>query len=83
MTRRHRVEEYSIIRKHHTIIPQISVRIFVFPSVRLSVCPSISTKTVRTVHFTLCQCIARNPTMCILYLSLYGCVQIIQLNDFV
>ena len=59
-----------------------SVRLYVCPSVRLSVCHSISTEIVRTVHFALGQCVARNPTMCIFCLSLYGCGQGIQLNDF-
>ena len=40
------------------------------PSVRLSVCPSISTETVRTMHFALGQCVARNPTMCLFSLTL-------------
>ena len=53
------------------------------PSVRLSICPSISTETVRTVHFALGQCVARSPTMCLFFLSLYGYGQVIQLNDFV
>ena len=60
--------------EYHTIIPQISVG--------LSVCHSISTETVRTVYFALGQCVARNPTMCLFFLSLYGCGQVIQLNDF-
>ena len=46
-------------------------------------CPSISTETVRTMHFALGQCVARNPTMCRFVLSLYGYGQVIQLNDFV
>ena len=35
-----------------------------------------------TVHFALGQCVARNSTMCLFSLSLYGCGQVIQLNDF-
>ena len=86
--------EFDVVNKlshNHTIIPQISVRLpvcpsvrlSVCPSVRLSVCPSISTETVRTMPFELGQCVARNPTMCLLFLSLYGCGEVIQLNDFV
>ena len=63
-----------MIVSHHTIIQQIYVR--------LSLCPSISTETVRTMPFALGQCVARNPTMCLFFLSLYGCGQVIQLNDF-
>ena len=63
---------------NHTIIPQISVRL----SFSLSVCLSICPKTVCMVRFKLDQCVARNLTMFLLYLSLYGCGQIIELNDF-
>ena len=35
------------------------------------------------MHFALGQCVARNPTMFLFFLSLYGCGQVIQLNDFV
>ena len=66
------------IQLNHTIIPQISVWL----SFRISVCLSIYTKTVCTVHFKHDQCVARNPTTCLLYLSLYGCGQIIELNYF-
>ena len=47
----------------------------------LSVCPSVRNSI--SVNFKLDQCVARNPTMCLSYLSLYGCGQIIKLNDFV
>ena len=67
--------------RYHTIIRQISVCL----SVCLSVCPSeirFPRKPFLTVNFKIGQCVARNPTMCLLHLSLYGCGQNIQLNDF-
>ena len=43
---------------------------------------SISKKTVRTIRSKLDQCVAPNLTMCLLYLSVYGCCKLTELNDF-
>ena len=43
---------------------------------------SISKKTVRTIRSKLDQCVAPNLTMCLLYLSMLGCCQLTELNDF-
>ena len=51
-------------------------------SVSLSISFSISKKTLRTVNFKLDQCVALNLTMCLLYLIVYGCCQLTDLNDF-
>ena len=61
-----------------TIIRQISV----VGGVCLSGTVSISKKTVRTIRSKLDQCVAPNLTMCLLYLSVYGCCQLTELNDF-
>ena len=42
---------------------------------------SISKKTVRTIRSKLDQCVAPNLTMCLLYLSVYGCCKLTELND--
>ena len=46
-------------------------------------CSSISKKTVRTIRSKLDQCVAPNLTMCLLYLSVYGCCKLTELNDFI
>ena len=43
---------------------------------------SISKKTFRTIRSKLDQCVAPNLTMCLLYLSVYGCCKLTELNDF-
>ena len=43
---------------------------------------SISKKTVRTIRSKLDQCVAPNLTMCLLYLSVYGCCKLTELYDF-
>ena len=45
-------------------------------------CSSFSKKTVRTIRSKLDQCVAPNLTMCLLYLSVYGCCKLTELNDF-
>ena len=66
----------AIIVLHLPIIPQVSVF--------LSECDSVCLSHFRfpTVNFKLDQCVAQNLTMCLLYLSVYGCCQLIELNDF-
>ena len=41
----------------------------------------VSTSYLLFANYT--GCVARNPTMCLFFLSFYGCGQVIQLNDFV
>ena len=61
----------------------IYIYIYIYNSANLflSFCDSISfsiyKKTLRTVNFKLDQCVALNLTMCLLYLSVYGCCQLI------
>ena len=45
-------------------------------------CSSISKKTIRTIRSKLDQCVAPNLTMCLLYLSVYVCCKLTELNDF-
>ena len=64
-------------------VAQSSIRqLSVCLSVCLSISFSISKKTLRTVNFKLDQCVTLNLTMCLLYLSVYGCCQLTELNDF-
>ena len=74
------VQDHCHVDCHHTIIPQISVRLSVCPSVR-RFCPSISNRSHDALRARpMC---ARNPTMCPFFLSFYGYGKVIQLNDFV
>ena len=57
--------------RYHTTIRQISV------------CLSVRLKFDFRENRSHGQCVARNPTMCLLHLSLYGCGQLIELSDFV
>ena len=61
-----------------TIIREISV----VGGWALSGTVSISKKTVHTIRSKLDQCVAPNLTTCLLYLSVYGCCKLTELNDF-